>query len=92
LISTECIFIDPDTGNYYTPVNVNQNPGVISMAEAVMGPVVAMLIGAVMIAAGLISASSLSVWIGIVLAMAGVATFIVGMIMLFGLAKEKNEC
>lgn len=61
------------------------------MADPVMKPVVSMLIGAVLIGAGLFSASSLAPGIGIVLAIAGVATVILGIIMLFALAQEKNS-
>lgn len=61
------------------------------MAEPVMKPVLSMLIGAVLIAAGLVSASSFAPGVGIILAIAGVATVIVGIIMLFGLAQEKSE-
>jgi hypothetical protein len=60
------------------------------MAEPVMGPVIIMLIGGLLIAAGLLFASRLAPWMGIILAIAGVATILVGMIMLFGLAHEKK--
>jgi len=60
------------------------------MAEPVMGPVMTMLIGGLLIAAGLILGSRLPPWVGIILAIAGVATVMVGMIMLFGLAHGKK--
>ena len=60
------------------------------MAEPVMGPVVTILIGGLLIAAGLILAPRLPPWVGIILAIAGVATLMVGMIMLFGLAHNKE--
>jgi hypothetical protein len=60
------------------------------MAEKVMVPIVAMLIGAVMIAVGLLFAASLSPGLGIVLDIGGVATVIVGMVMLFNLARTRE--
>jgi len=60
------------------------------MAEPVMGPVTTILIGALLIAADLMFAPHLAPWIGIILAIAGVATILVGMIMLFGLAHGKK--
>jgi len=60
------------------------------IAEPVMGPVVAILIGALMIGLGIRFASSLAPGVGIVLGIAGVATVIVGMIMLVGMAQEKK--
>jgi len=60
------------------------------MAEPVMGPVTTILIGALLIAAGLFFASRIAPWMGIILAIGGVATILVGMIMLFGLAHEKK--
>ena len=60
------------------------------MAEPVMGPVITILIGGLLITAGLILASRLAPWMGIILAIAGVATLMVGMIMLFGLAHEQK--
>jgi hypothetical protein len=65
--------------------------GGILIAEPVMGPVVAILIGALLIAAGITFASSLAPGVGIVLGIAGVATVLVGIIMLFGMAQEKNK-
>lgn len=59
------------------------------MADAVMGPVCAILIGAILIAGGLISAAALAPWIRIILGIWGVATIMLGMIMLFGLAYNK---
>ena len=61
------------------------------MAEPVMAPVMILLIGGLLIAAGILMASRLAPWVGIILAIAGVATFLVGMIMLFGLAHAKNN-
>jgi len=60
------------------------------MAEPVMGPVVAILVGAILIAAGIRFSVLLAHGIGIVLGIAGVATILVGMIMLFGLAQGKS--
>jgi ABC-type multidrug transport system permease subunit len=61
------------------------------MAEPVMAPVMILLIGGLLIAAGILLASRLAPWVGIILAIAGVATLLVGMIMLFGLAHAKNK-
>ena len=61
------------------------------MTDAVIKPVVVMLTGAVLIAAGMFSASSRSPGVGIVLAIAGIATLILGIIMLFTLAQERNR-
>jgi hypothetical protein len=60
------------------------------MAEPVMGPVMIMLIGGLAIAAGILLSSRLAPWVGMILAIGGVATLLVGMIMLFGLAHEKK--
>lgn len=60
------------------------------MTEPVMGPVIAILAGGLMIAAGIIFSSRLFPGVGLILAIAGVATVLVGMIMLFGLAHEKK--
>jgi hypothetical protein len=60
------------------------------MTEPVMGPVMAILIGGLLIAAGLLFTSRLPPWMGIILAIAGVATLLIGIIMLFGLAHEKK--
>jgi hypothetical protein len=62
----------------------------IWMAEPVMVPVTTILTGALLIAADLIFAPQLAPWIGIILAIGGVATILVGMIMLFGLAHGKK--
>lgn len=55
-----------------------------------MRPVIAILIGALLIAIGIAFASSLAAGVGIVLGIAGVATVLVGIAMLFGLAQEKK--
>ncbi|MDD1689310.1 MAG: hypothetical protein LUQ66_01460 [Methanoregula sp.] len=55
-----------------------------------MVPVIAILVGALLIAIGITSAPSLAPGIGIVLGIAGVATVLVGIIMLFGLAQKKE--
>ncbi len=60
------------------------------IAEPVMKPVLTILIGGVLIAAGIIFASSLAPGIGIVLGVGGVATVLVGIAMLFGLARQKT--
>jgi uncharacterized membrane protein YedE/YeeE len=60
------------------------------IAEPVMKPVMAILIGGVLIAAGIIFASILAPGIGIVLGVGGVATVLVGIAMLFGLAHQKT--
>ncbi len=64
--------------------------GGIRIAEPVMGPVVTILIGAILIAIGVTFASSHGPGVGIVLGIAGVATVLVGIIMLFGLAQGKK--
>jgi len=64
--------------------------GGIRITEPVMTPVVAMLIGAVLIALELLFSSSIPLAIGIILSIAGVATVIVGMVMLFGIARQKT--
>ncbi|MCK9630971.1 MAG: hypothetical protein M0R30_04955 [Methanoregula sp.] len=64
--------------------------GGITIAEPVMVPVIAILVGALLIAIGITSASPLSPGIGIILGIAGVATVLVGIIMLFGLANKKE--
>ncbi|MDD5141942.1 hypothetical protein [Methanoregula sp.] len=56
-----------------------------------MRPVVTIMIGGVLIAAGIVFASSLAPWIGIVLGMGGVATVLVGIAMLFGMAHQKTN-
>ena len=60
------------------------------IAEPVMKPVLTILIGGALIAAGIIFASSLAPGIGIVLGVGGVATVLVGIAMLFGLARQKT--
>ena len=60
------------------------------MAEPVMGPVIIILIGGLLIASAVLFAARLAPWMGIILAIGGVATLLVGMIMLFGLAHEKK--
>lgn len=60
------------------------------MTEPVMAPVMTILIGALLIAADLLFASGFPEWVSIILAIAGVATLLVGMIMLFGLAHGKK--
>ena len=60
------------------------------MAEPVMGTVITILTGVLLIAADLIFAPQLAPWIGIILAIGGVATILVGMIMLFGRAHGKK--
>lgn len=55
-----------------------------------MRPVIAILIGALAIAIGIVFASRLAAGVGIVLGIAGVATILVGIAMLFGLAQEKK--
>jgi hypothetical protein len=57
----------------------------------VIGPVFVMLVGAVLIAIGLVFASALVLWIRILFGLGGVATILLGMIMLFGLAYNKQE-
>jgi hypothetical protein len=57
------------------------------MAEPVMGPIIAILIGALLIAVGVYSAATTVPWIGIVVSIGGVATILVGLVMLVGLAK-----
>jgi len=60
------------------------------MTEPVMEPVVAILAGGVLIGAGLIFASTLAPGIRIILGIAGVVTILVGIIMLFGLARSRE--
>ena len=61
------------------------------MTDAVMGPVVAILLGAILIAGGLLSAAALAPWIRIILGIGGVATIMLGIIMLFGLAYNSPQ-
>ena len=56
-----------------------------------MRPVMAILIGALLIAVGIIFSSSLAPGFGIILGIGGVATILVGIAMLFGLAQETNK-
>ncbi|WP_292417059.1 hypothetical protein [Methanoregula sp.] len=56
-----------------------------------MKPVVAIQIGGVLIASGIVFASSLAPGIGIVFGVGGVATVLVGIAMLFGLAHQKTK-
>ena len=51
-----------------------------------MKPIIALLIGALLIGSGIITANRIGQGIGIVLSIAGVVTVIVGMAMLFNLA------
>ena len=53
-----------------------------------MGPVIAILVGALLIATGILASSRLGTGIGIILAIAGVATLIIGLVMLFNLARQ----
>jgi hypothetical protein len=57
------------------------------MTEPVMGPIIAILIGTLLIAVGVYSAATTVPWIGIVVSIGGVATILVGLVMLVGLAK-----
>ena len=66
------------------------NYGGITIAEPVMRPIIAILIGALLIATGIVFASRLAAGVGIILGIAGVATVLVGIAMLFGLAQEKK--
>jgi len=50
----------------------------------------AILIGALLIAIGIIFASKLAPGVGIILGIGGVATVLVGIAMLFGMAQEKS--
>ena len=56
-----------------------------------MKPVLTILIGGILIAAGILFASSLAPGIGIVLGVAGVATVLVGIAMLFGMAHDTKK-
>lgn len=59
----------------------------IFIAEPVMGPVIAILIGALLIAAGVYTATTSSPGIGIIMGVGGVATILVGLVMLVNLAQ-----
>lgn len=76
---------------YYRGKVMRYGKGGIAIAEPVMKPVMAILIGGILIATGIIFASSLAPGIGIVLGVGGVATVIVGIAMLFGLARQKTS-
>jgi len=52
-----------------------------------MGPIIAILIGALLIAVGVYFAATTAAWIGIVVSIGGVATILVGLVMLVDLAK-----
>ncbi len=52
-----------------------------------MGPIIAILIGALLIAFGVYFAATAATWIGIVISIGGVATILVGLVMLVDLAK-----
>lgn len=56
-----------------------------------MAPIFAILAGGILIAGGLISATALAPWIRIILGIGGVATTMLGIIMLFGLAYNKPQ-
>jgi len=53
-----------------------------------MRPVIVILIGALLIAVGIISAPHTAPGVGIILGIGGVATILVGIAMLFGLAQQ----
>jgi hypothetical protein len=55
-----------------------------------MGPIIAILIGALLIAIGVYSAATTAPWIGIVVSIGGVATILVGLVMLVALAKANK--
>lgn len=61
--------------------------GVFFIAEPVMGPIIAILIGALLIAVGVYFAATTAQWIGIVVSIGGVATILVGLVMLVEMAK-----
>ncbi|NMB79869.1 MAG: hypothetical protein GYA23_12335 [Methanomicrobiales archaeon] len=69
------------------PCQIKYRKGGIHIAEPVMGPIIAILIGALLIAIGVYSATTAVAWIGIVVSIAGVATILVGLAMLVALAK-----
>lgn len=62
----------------------------LPIAEPVMKPVITILIGGILIAAGIAFSSTLTMGVGIVLGVGGVATVLVGIAMLFGLAHQKT--
>jgi len=61
------------------------------MVQPVMGPIIAILIGALLIAIGVYSATTSIAWLGIVVSITGVATILVGLVMLVQLAKANQE-
>lgn len=63
----------------------------IHIAEPVMGPIIAILLGAILIGVGVYSAAPTFPGIGIVVSIGGVATVLVGLVMLVGLAKGNRE-
>jgi hypothetical protein len=63
----------------------------LEIAEPVMAPIVAILVGALLIALGTYTAAIVVPWIGIVVSIAGVATILVGLVMLVGLAKGNQK-
>jgi len=75
---------------YYRGILMGYGSGGIAIAEPVMKPVMTILIGGILIATGIVFASSLAPGIGIVLGVGGVATILVGIAMLFGLARQKT--
>ncbi len=75
-----------DNNRKYPKSELSDTKGGMSLAEEVMGPVFVMLVGAVLIALGLLFASSLVLWIRILFGLGGVATILLGMVMLFGIA------
>jgi len=56
-----------------------------------MGPIIAILTGALLIAVGVYSAALMIAWVGIVVSIAGVATILVGLAMLVALANRTPE-
>jgi len=70
---------------------IRYKQGVIFIAEPVMAPIIAILVGAVLIGFGVYSAAPTFPGIGIVLSIGGVATVLVGLVMLVGLAKGNRE-
>ena len=77
-------------GKYSKRKNLNYHFGGITIADPVMRPVIVILIGAILIAIGIIFASHMAPGVGIILGIGGVATILVGIAMLFGLAQEKK--
>jgi len=61
------------------------------MGETGMSPIFAILGGAILIAAGILSSPALASWIRIILGVGGVAAIMLGMVMLFGLAYGKPK-